>query len=62
MFGTFFYVLGIAIDVFHCFGIPDNGIEQLKISDRGNINAETLCLIKYGGIFQVFEQFYLLSG
>ena len=41
-------------DIFHCFGTSDNAREQLKISDKWNINAEIVCLIKYGGIFEVF--------
>ena len=49
-----FLCTGMTNDIFHCFGTSDNAREQLKISDKWNINAEIVCLIKYGGIFEVF--------
>ena len=46
-----FLCTGMTNDIFYCFGTSDNVREQLKISDKGNINTTIAFLIKYGGIF-----------
>ena len=34
-----FLCTGMTNDIFRCFGTSDSGREQLKINDKGNINA-----------------------